>query len=543
MSPRVQAIVLALLLAPYFVNLSEPDLWDANESLYAEPPREALETGAWLAPPMNYETWFVKPPGATWALMPFYALLGPTELAARLPLALAAAATILLTWDMTRRVAGPRAALLAAAVLATTAKQLIFSRQLAGDVLLVLCFAAAAHGYLRWLASGGARRGGLLLGGLALGLGVLVKGPVALLLPAIALAAHRLVARDGLRVRPLAPLAVALAVGAPWFVYMTARFGSAFTDVYFLEHHLQRAFTTMFGGGRGPGFYPLAYLGDALPWSVALPGAVVFTALDGRGGGWRRDPRTLPLLWSAIVFLAFSASTGKRSVYLMPVYPAVGMAVGITIDRLAERRAGWILWPLLGVPLVGLAATVALVAIRHEFLGIASGSVILVGWALGLVHAIRRRDVVKGAWVSAAGAALIALWAFVHLGELDPYRPARTLAERVAAEAQPGDLSGRYDAPLQSLSFYGRRPFFSERDPEGLRRRCREAPRTFVVMPEESLGILTEDPSLRVDVLEKRPYLQMSLPGLLGRKPWERTLVLVRVTEDGSGGAAGGGKG
>ncbi|HEX5135744.1 MAG TPA: glycosyltransferase family 39 protein, partial [Planctomycetota bacterium] len=146
MTMRLQLALLALLLVPYFINLGEPDLWDANETLYAEPPREALETGEWLAPTMNYETWFVKPPGVTWVLLPFYKVLGPTEFAARLPLALAAAGTILLLWDLTRRLAGDRAALLAAAILATTAKQVVFSRQLAGDVLLTLCLVAAAQG-------------------------------------------------------------------------------------------------------------------------------------------------------------------------------------------------------------------------------------------------------------------------------------------------------------------------------------------------------------------------------------------------------------
>jgi len=530
MSRRLQLGLLALLLVPHFLNLGEPDLWDANETLYAEPPREALETGEWLAPTMNYETWFVKPPGVTWVLLPFYKVFGPTEFAARLPLALAAAATILLVWDLTRRLAGDRAGLLAAAILATTAKQVVFSRQLAGDVLLTLCLVAAAHGYVRWLASEGRRRGGLLLGGAALGAGILMKGPVALLLPGIALLVHRRIARDGLRLRPLGPIAVAFAIGAPWFLYMTARFGRAFADVYFVDHHLRRAFTDTFGGSRGLGFYPLAYLGDALPWSVALPGAIVAAVRDGRAGEWRRDPRTLALLWVALVFLFFMASTGKRSVYLLPAYPAAAMAIAVTIDRLRERRAGWILWPLLGVPIVALAATVALVALRSEFWGIARGAVLLVLWAVGVGIAIRRRQVVLGAVVTVVAGWAISIWVFLHMSALEPYRPARALATRVATEAAPGDVSGRFELGLQSLTFYGQRPFFSERDPEGLRRRCRAAPRAFVVMPESRISVLAEDPSLRVEVLDARPYLQISLPGLLGKKPWERTVVLVRVT-------------
>src|SRR5262249_27129456 len=140
---RTALLLLALVIAPYFVRLGAPDLWDINETLYAEPPREVLETGEWLLPTLNYEPWFVKPPGVTWITLPFYAALGPSEFASRLPMALAAALTILLTFHVGRRTAGDGAGLLSALVLATMAKHFMFARQLAGDVFLALGFAVA----------------------------------------------------------------------------------------------------------------------------------------------------------------------------------------------------------------------------------------------------------------------------------------------------------------------------------------------------------------------------------------------------------------
>ena len=64
---RTGWVVACLVLAcvPYLVGLGAPPLWDANEPLYAEPPREALETGDWLAPTWNYKPWFVRPPLAS----------------------------------------------------------------------------------------------------------------------------------------------------------------------------------------------------------------------------------------------------------------------------------------------------------------------------------------------------------------------------------------------------------------------------------------------------------------------------------------------
>ncbi len=63
-------LLFVLACLPYLIGLGEPPLWDANEPLYAEPPREALETGDWLAPPWNYRPWFVHPPLASWRRCP-----------------------------------------------------------------------------------------------------------------------------------------------------------------------------------------------------------------------------------------------------------------------------------------------------------------------------------------------------------------------------------------------------------------------------------------------------------------------------------------
>jgi len=523
-------LLLALLLVPYFVNLGRPDLWDANESLYAEPPREALETGEWLAPTMNYEPWFVKPPGVTWVTLPFYALLGPSEFAGRLPMALAAAVTLLCTWRIGVAHAGRRAGLLAAAVLATTAKQFLFSRQLAGDVFLTTCVVIAVWGYLEWFAAEGARRRGLWIAAAALGAGTLMKGPVILGLVALALFGHLWAARrcDLLRrLRPAGPALLLLAIAVPWFVYMTARYGAAFPREYFWRHHVGRFFTGLFGD-RGPLFYPLAYLGDALPWSVSLPGAIWMAR---RAGRWRAEPWCFSLVWCAILLVLFTLSTGKRTVYLLPLYPFAALLVGATLAEVGDRweRARWIVGPLLPVAVGACAAAVAAAVLLPRF---ATPALLvlpfLVAWVAALAVAFRRRRAVPAAAWTCGLLAAVGVVVAAELGVMQEARPARELAERVAAEASPGDVAGRYYVGLQSLPFYAHRPFFSLRDPEALRAACREAPQAWVVLPADRLADF-DAPDLAVEVVLRRPYLQVSLPALLGDRQLESELVLVRV--------------
>ncbi len=528
------AAFLALIIAPYFIGLSRPDLWDANESLYAEPPREALETGEWLVPTMNYEPWFVKPPGVTWVTIPFYAAFGPSEFSGRLPMAIAAALTILMIYRIGTLCVSERAGLLSAIVLATTAKHFMFARQLAGDIFIMTCFVGAAWGYLSWFLSGGDRRGGLWAGAAALGVGMLMKGPVALLLPGLVLVVHLCLARRRdlfSKLKPWGPLALMLVVGVPWFVYVTLKHGDAFTSVYFGQHHFGRFFTDIFGGSRGPLFYPKAFVGEGLPWSLALPGAL--------WGAWRigvlrREPWLFSVVWSVVLVLFFTFATGKRSVYLLPVYPFVGLLVGATLDRVEWPRARWIVGPLMPVSLLAAAATVYLVSRIPIFLTAGVGvGLIACGWAAALLVALRRERARTAVLWTGIALACLGVWIAVNLRQMQSARPAREFAEYVARHAEKDDRAGRYWVGLQSLTFYGRRPFFSLRDADALRRVCRDSRRTWIVLPEELLGDLSSDPGLTVEVVLRRPYLQVSTRALRGRKPLERTLVLAKVTPTG----------
>ena len=135
-------------------------------------------------------------------------------------------------------------------------------------------------------------------------------------------------------------------------------------------------------------------------------------------------------------------------------------------------------------------------------------------------------------WTGIALAGL-GVWIAVNLKQMQSARPAREFAEHVAQHAGEGDRAGRYWVGLQSLTFYGRRRFFSLRDADALRRVCRESPRTWIVLPEELLGDLSSDPALKVEVVLRRRYLQVSTRALRGRKPLERRLVLAKVTTTG----------
>jgi 4-amino-4-deoxy-L-arabinose transferase-like glycosyltransferase len=527
-------LILAIAIAPYFVRLQVPDLCDVNETLYAEPPREALETGEWLVPTMNYVPWFVKPPGVTWVTLPFYAVLGPSELAGRLPMALAAALVVLLTWRIGVRTAGEGAGLLAALVLATASKNFLFSRQLAGDVLLTLSLLLAALGYLRWYLSDGERRGGLWLAATSLGLGTLMKGPIALLLPALFVPLHlRVAGRWSLwhRLRPAGPGLLALVLGLPWFVYAAWQYGDEFLGTYFGRHHFERFFTDHLGS-RGLLYYPTVFLADLLPWGAALPGAawVCWRTPLRRSEPWRSA-----CVWGALLLVFFSLSRSKREIYLMPVYPFAALVIGTAVDHVARadcwRKARWIVGPLLPVALAALGVA-SWCALAQPSLRPAAAGAALLGavWLCLLLPRLRRHDARGAVHITAGVMVGGLLWTTMHLDLLQAERPAREFAQYIEAHGNEGDLTGRYLVGMYSLCFYGHRPCFSAHDAQSLRQQCLRAPQSWIAMPAERLADVADAPGLQAEVALQREYLQVSSAALLGQKPLTRPLLLVRVT-------------
>ena len=94
-------------------NLGLPSLWDIDEGKNAQAAVEMQESSNWIVPTFNYELRADKPPLLYWLQAGGYALFGVNELAARLPSALAALLSILLTYELARRSFGPHVALLA----------------------------------------------------------------------------------------------------------------------------------------------------------------------------------------------------------------------------------------------------------------------------------------------------------------------------------------------------------------------------------------------------------------------------------------------
>jgi 4-amino-4-deoxy-L-arabinose transferase-like glycosyltransferase len=347
-------VVPGLLLYPCMsFHLFEPD-----EGRYAEIPREMLERGDWIVPHLQGAPYLDKPPLLYWLVMVSYSLFGVNDWSARLVPALAVHACVLLTYLLGRRSLGERPAFWGALILGLAPGFISVGRLLLLDGLLslwvtleVFCaFEAVRGGHLKW--------GWWLLAATACGLGVLTKGPVALvlLLPPLWLYARLTGGCCRLGWFPVAVYAcLALALSCPWYTAITLRLPE-FPRYFFWEQNVVR-FSTGFNHLRPVWFYLPIVLGGLLPGSLLVFGLMHWLFSSQDQAREQRCPEVgFMLLAGGWCVLFFSLSECKLPTYVLPAFPPLALALGYYLagSRWATSRGPLLAGALTFVALTGL---------------------------------------------------------------------------------------------------------------------------------------------------------------------------------------------
>jgi 4-amino-4-deoxy-L-arabinose transferase-like glycosyltransferase len=343
LTARERRGLVALLVALVVVRvatLGAYPLLDPTESRYAEIARKMLETGDWLVPQVDYGVPFWgKPPLSTWLSAAFMAVFGVNEFAARLPSLLLLAGCGALVHRLAALRAGFDFALWALAAFATTGLVFVSGGAVMTDPALVLGTTLSMAGFWTLLHGPGPRRriaAGALFVGVALGL--LAKGPVAVVLTALPIGLWTLWTRQWVpvwtRVPWLSGAALVAALTVPWY-WAAERASPGFLDYFLVGEHWKRFVEPGWKGdlygaahARARGTIWLYWIVAALPWSVP---ALAWLA---RASATRRDAaRTLLrdpwcsylLLWAVAPMLFFTVSGNVLVTYVLPGLPAFAL--------------------------------------------------------------------------------------------------------------------------------------------------------------------------------------------------------------------------
>lgn len=364
---------------------------DDVDAVQAQIARTMLATGDLVTARLDGVAYLEKSPLVYWMMAGGYRIFGVHDWAARLPLAIAA---VLLCWVTCRFGAwafGERAGSYAGLSLSTFAGLYLFTRILIPDASLTLTVALAIWAALRLLE--GDEPSPLLWSatlGIAVALGILLKGLIAIVFPVLAILSYMAVTRQILspgswkRLRLWLAIPICLLLAAPWHVLASLR-----NPPYF-------AFSMHSGPGEYRGFFWFYFFNEHLlrflnlryprdyntvprllfwalnlvwifPWTGYLFGACRQSFSQETRSG---RTRLLALCWIGSVMVFFTFST-TQEYYSMPIYPALALLIGSAMSdggrwprRVAQATAAFYLL-LFGI-LLALLLSVWKVAARGE---------------------------------------------------------------------------------------------------------------------------------------------------------------------------------
>lgn len=322
------------------------------------------QTGDWVTPRLYGQPWFEKPVLYYWAAAIGFTLHFSAEWAARLPSACAAlAAAIAIGWLAAKHYGGSASSLnspvlLAPLIFASSVAGIAFARAATPDMLfsasITLAMAAIAtvyrhSGALRAASSPtneaspqASDRAALLLFGAFLGLGVLAKGPAAVILAGGAIAFWALATKQWRAAfRAVHPLAIAAfcVVALPWYILCAIR-NPDFLKVFIWQHNFERYLTPMFHHPQPFWFFGPIVLLALVPWTILLWPAAQEGFRVWREKSWTHSPGLFFTCWAIFPVLFFSFSDSKLPSYILPAIPPLALICAIAAVRaFRESRA------------------------------------------------------------------------------------------------------------------------------------------------------------------------------------------------------------
>lgn len=415
-------LALALYL-PGFFGLQP---MDRDEPRFAQATKQMLETGDFVAIRFQDEARNKKPVGIYWLQAGAVAAGEASGVAEargkiwlyRLPSLAAAVASVLLTyWAALAFFAAPEA-FVAAALMAATILLGVEARLGKTDATVTATVIAAMGALARFWRGppvGAQVWAWPAIFWSAIALGVLVKGPITPMVPLLAGAVLSVRRRSLAWLKPLKTgwgLLLVAAVVAPWLILILIKTQGAFLADSVGKDMLGKVAGGQEAHGAPPGTYLVAFWATAWPLAPFVGLAIPFV--------WRSraEEATLFLLaWLIPSWLVFEATPTKLPHYVLPLYPALAILVGLAMAGFEEATRG--VWA--GVMRVWLAAVPVIVVVGAlgaaiHFGTLAEGvslsgliGLALAGAAIALGVAAARRlkaEDATGAGMRAVGASL-----------------------------------------------------------------------------------------------------------------------------------------
>lgn len=338
------------------------DVINVDAAQYASISKEMFETGSYLVIKHCGEDYLDKPPLLFWLSALSFKIFGIYNWSYKLPSFLFSLIGVFATYKLALSLYDKRVATLAALILYTTQAIFMFNNDVRTDTLLAAAVITAIwllHEYTinnKWIY--------LLGGSLFIALGMLAKGPIGLVAPALALGSHWLLKTDWQKILKwqwLFVIVIIMVLLTPMCYGLYKQFGFEGVKFFFWTQSFGRITgENVWKNDAGYFFFLHTFLWSFMPWSVVA----IFAFSNSIWAFITR--RTLPeyitLFGFTLVFIALSLSRYKLPHYIFVVFPLMAILTAEVIETQISRSRIITKW-LVAIHLIIFVAYVILNAI------------------------------------------------------------------------------------------------------------------------------------------------------------------------------------
>ena len=313
--------------------LGSINLISLNEGRRALAIKEMFASGNWLLPTLNGELYLTKPPLLYWISVGFSALFGQVnEWTLRLPSALAALATLWMSYRYTFKKFGAWSALFAAQILIANVGFAMLARRVEIEMLLTALCVGALIAALEYIEAP-AKRAWIYASYFLLALAVLSKGPVAMLFVTLPLIVAAVWTKDSSIRQLLTNLTgwgIFLLVSLSWYAAVTWQLGFDIWATIAKRDILEK----IQAADTAKPF--LSYFGWIAVDFLLLVGLLLIRpkALFKHFA----DKNEWKVIITAVLIplLVFSLFSNKHAKYLLPIYPLIAIILGVQLGSIIE---------------------------------------------------------------------------------------------------------------------------------------------------------------------------------------------------------------
>jgi 4-amino-4-deoxy-L-arabinose transferase-like glycosyltransferase len=369
------------------------DIMEVDAAQYASLSREMAETGSYLEVYHRGNDYLDKPPLLFWVSSFWIDIFGPHNWTYKLSSFLFSILGIISTYKLGHLLYNKRIGFVAAIMLATSQAYFLFNHDVRTDTILTSAVIFAVWQIMAFIFY--RERMHLIGGFFGIGLGMLAKGPIALMVPFLAFASYfigRKRYKDFFQWEWLMGLAIVAIMLSPMLyglytqfdqhpekeiVFMSDAGNRTETEVSGVKFYLwTQSFGRLTGenvwsDGSPPTYFVDTFLWSFLPWSILAVWALLWrlgnTAVDVIKR--RKKQEWLTLGGFVLPFIAFSLSQYKLPHYIFVLFPFAAIITAEFVLRVLYEKPTWwgnVMWGIQSVNVIAIGA-VATILLTYVF--------------------------------------------------------------------------------------------------------------------------------------------------------------------------------